>query len=394
MLPRSETTSTGWAAVFRGLILRPIVSAGPMLLLAGVLVGPAGLSLLSTELLDDIAPLLVFALGWLGFLLGFQLPLKVVFLIPGRSWLAGGGQALATTLVTGAFLTVVAAAGWLVHLNEETAIGIALCAGVSSPVALSILRRDSDNPRSMMWLELMASIDNVAIILFTMVVMGLYHTVGADAAVAEQLSWVVAPVGLGLIVGLIIESFFRSQASKDELLLLGLGSITFAAGIAAYLQLSPLVVCFFAGMLVRNVPNHRIRLLEEVLYQLERPMYFLLLFILGIAAPAAPGAGLVTVAIVVAVVRAAMKILGGEVIRRSVAGADSRKGTRWSAGVGLLMQGGLAAALAVDAALRLPPEQGQVLVFVVVTCVLLSDLVALPLVGWSQSTGALTRRTT
>ena len=64
-------------------------------------------------------------------------------------------------------------------------------------------------------------------------------------------------------------------------MLLLLGSVAFAAGMAATLRLSPVVVCFFVGLLLANFPGDYKERVTETLTRLERPIYLLFLLVVG-----------------------------------------------------------------------------------------------------------------
>jgi len=60
-----------------------------------------------------------------------------------------------------------------------------------------------------------------------------------------------------------------------------LGGITFAAGIAGYLHISPVVVCFIAGITYANIPGFNDVLMEFILRHAERPVYLMMLILAG-----------------------------------------------------------------------------------------------------------------
>jgi hypothetical protein len=62
---------------------------------------------------------------------------------------------------------------------------------------------------------------------------------------------------------------------------LTLGSVAFSSGLAGYLHLSSVVVCFVAGVLLANFPGAQKARFRGVLDLLERPIHLVLLVILG-----------------------------------------------------------------------------------------------------------------
>jgi hypothetical protein len=73
----------------------------------------------------------------------------------------------------------------------------------------------------------------------------------------------------------------RVPVSNAEFLAVVIGSVAFASGLAGYLQLSPIVVCFLAGVLVTNFPNEQRESLMRILNHLERPVQLLFLIVAG-----------------------------------------------------------------------------------------------------------------
>src|SRR5438309_7404575 len=90
-------------------------------------------------------------------------------------------------------------------------------------------------------------------------------------------AWILISLGLGVAVGTLIFAMIRIPASDPEFLAIVLGGIAFASGLAGYLQLSPIVVCFIAGALVTNFPNDQRGSVFRILTHLERPVQLLFL---------------------------------------------------------------------------------------------------------------------
>jgi hypothetical protein len=93
---------------------------------------------------------------------------------------------------------------------------------------------------------------------------------------------VLLALGLGTAVGFIAYAVLaRAKNADAEAMVLLLGSVAFASGLAGYLRLSPLVVCFLAGLIVANLPGGRQRTTLAVLERVERPIYLLFLVVAG-----------------------------------------------------------------------------------------------------------------
>ena len=72
----------------------------------------------------------------------------------------------------------------------------------------------------------------------------------------------------------------RTDAGPEFTVLI-LGSVSFTAGMASFLRLSPLVVCFIVGLILVNLPGTSKERIREALEHMERPIYLLFLLIAG-----------------------------------------------------------------------------------------------------------------
>jgi hypothetical protein len=95
-------------------------------------------------------------------------------------------------------------------------------------------------------------------------------------------AWLLLAIGLGTTIGFVAYAVLaRAKNADAEAMVLLLGTVAFSAGIAGYLRLSPLVVCFLAGLIVANLPAGRQRTTLAVLERVERPIYLVFLVVAG-----------------------------------------------------------------------------------------------------------------
>jgi Kef-type K+ transport system membrane component KefB len=93
--------------------------------------------------------------------------------------------------------------------------------------------------------------------------------------------WVFVTFGMSMTLGLVVYALLKSTDSAAERTSLLLGSVCFTAGMAGAFELPPLVVCFLAGVLLRNLPGEEKDDLLVVFDRLERPIYLVFLLIVG-----------------------------------------------------------------------------------------------------------------
>jgi Kef-type K+ transport system membrane component KefB len=96
-----------------------------------------------------------------------------------------------------------------------------------------------------------------------------------------SLAWLFVTLGAGAALGVVSHTLLTTSRSDAESLVLLLGSISFAAGMAHYLRLSAISVCFLVGVVLANAPSKWKGGVESVTAKLERPIYFLFLLIAG-----------------------------------------------------------------------------------------------------------------
>jgi Kef-type K+ transport system membrane component KefB len=92
-----------------------------------------------------------------------------------------------------------------------------------------------------------------------------------------------------------------------------LGAIALSAGVAGFLKLSPLIVCFVAGLLLANLPGAWKDEVRQALWRLERPLYLIFLVIVGASWRLDQWEGWVVMALFV-VARAGSRFIGVRIL--------------------------------------------------------------------------------
>jgi Kef-type K+ transport system membrane component KefB len=83
------------------------------------------------------------------------------------------------------------------------------------------------------------------------------------------------------MVGAVIWGMLAQIKVGPEFTLLILGSVCFTAGMASFLRISPLCVCFIVGLILVNLPGGSKDQIRESLEHMERPIYLLFLLVAG-----------------------------------------------------------------------------------------------------------------
>jgi Kef-type K+ transport system membrane component KefB len=94
-------------------------------------------------------------------------------------------------------------------------------------------------------------------------------------------AWIFMTLGIGATLSTVLYVSLRREATPAEFMAIALGSVAFAAGMAAYLRLSPLVICFVSGAAIANLPSAHRDLFGRTLERLERPIFLVFLALAG-----------------------------------------------------------------------------------------------------------------
>jgi Kef-type K+ transport system membrane component KefB len=167
--------------------------------------------------------------------------------------------------------------------------------------------------------------------------------------------WFAAVLLLGVVLGVCFTLFVGREQSGSRIFVATVGTVTFGAGVGAELGVSPMFVNLVAGATVALTSRHRDNLRREV-KRLQHPISVLLLVLTG-ALWVAPEHRLLWLF-------PPVYLAGRWLARRSLPVIWTRLLTNIDStrvGVGLLGQGTLAVAVAVDYALQAPQHAGLVL---------------------------------
>lgn len=259
--------------------LTVLATSGFPFLLLGVFFRELGV--LTADVLRDLRPLFEFGLGWVGLTIGTQLDLRRFDRLP---------PSAAPVIALASLLPIVFAAiacsftlAWLGAVPGKGLIrdGLILmaCAAVSAPANLELLL--GRWKESMQLVLAVTRIDQLAALAILAVVAIMFRP---DRTVTlwhlPRSGWFLMTLGLGAVLGILVYILVRNARENERLALL-LGGVALSAGMAGYLALAVPVVCAIAGAVLTNFPMREREPILRTLRDVERPLYFLFLFILG-----------------------------------------------------------------------------------------------------------------
>jgi Kef-type K+ transport system membrane component KefB len=347
------------------------ITTGGEYLLIGVLVGPAfsgliglpDLTLITSEVLSDLAPLMALAIGWLGLLYGTQLNVRKALQNSEGRWDLRPFQ-LAAVESTFSFL-LVGAVSWaaLTHLGlpgtadlrqadvmlASAVLGVVASVGSTQVLAVVKDRFRASGPTTSLLDHAHRFEEPVSVAAFGLIFCVFNPSNPALTRDPVALEWLAFSVGIGAALGVLFRVFLGDETESDKVFLALVGIIVFASGVAYYLHLSPLLVNLVLGLVLVNVATPDIAEgIRDVLARTRRPMFLMLLIFAGLLwTPVLWHVWFCAAAYVA--VRLAGKRLGGQLASKLMG-----PGSRTDLGRGLLGHGDLAVAMALN--FRLVPE--------------------------------------
>jgi Kef-type K+ transport system membrane component KefB len=263
-------------------ITRMMTSGLPFVFL-GLLARAPGIEVLSDDVVTQLTPLLQFGLGWIGFHTGFQLDSRSANDVPRGS----ATTVIVLTVVPFVLLTLLCGLClWLLGLGDRPrglardAVMLGLAGALSAPSTERLAR--AATPRAAELVRTVGLLDDaVGVVAFACLAAWLRPTADASGWSLPEVGWVFVTFGMATVLGLVTYVALRGTDSSAEKASILLGAVCLTTGLAATFSLPPLVVCFLAGAILRNLPGDDKQQLEEGFARLERPIYHLFLLIVG-----------------------------------------------------------------------------------------------------------------
>ncbi len=304
-------------------------------LLLGVLAGEHVLGILPGTIVEQLHPVILVGIAWLGLLYGLQVDLKVVRLL--KPWHRRVGLLLP-------LLPAAAAGGVVLATGGGTALAVMMAgvAAVSSPRLLElVLRRRAPADRALVrLLRLVMAFSGIPALLLLAggAALGGGPAVGGGAAA-------VLAAAVGVLTGFMLGVLARGERDRVRLMILLLGTVAVAAGAGVAMGQSPLFPAALAGAVVVNRTAFPHRLLR-VAHEIEPPLYVALLVLIGAAwTPTRLHLGVLAA---LTLGRGVGWLAAGGLLRLVAGRHAVSLSRRWS-GLGWLPQGPLAVGLALAA---------------------------------------------
>lgn len=261
-----------------------VITAGFPLVALGLIASSSSIGILDGQVIGLLRPLLHFGLGWLGFIIGAQLDIRTLDRVPRGTAYLILVEALGPFAITGVACGAVMLAFGLSWDDPAVWRDVILLGAAAAMTAPRRFRGFANRS----WREgksvdiLLAQLDELAGVIGLLFITAYFRDESSYGTwQLPDTAWVFVSLGLGVAAGVLIFAMVRVPQSNAEFLAVVLGGIAFASGLAGFLKLSPIVVCFLAGVLVANFPNDQRESIFKILHHLERPVQLLFLIIAG-----------------------------------------------------------------------------------------------------------------
>lgn len=269
--------------VLERLGIRGVMTAGFPFVALGLIASQPSVGILTDDVIPQLRPVLQFGLGWLGFIIGAQLDIRVLDRVPrGTAYLSlveALGPFVLTTVGCGAVMV-----SFGLSLDDPAVWRDLILLGTAAAMTAPRRFRGFAN-RS--WREgrsadvLLGQLDEFVGVIGLLFLTAYFRGNDGSSWALPGTAWVFVSIGLGVTIGVLIFAMIRVPTSNAEFLAVVLGAVAFASGLAGYLRLSPIVICFLAGVLVTNFPNEQRASVFKILARLERPVHLVFLMLAG-----------------------------------------------------------------------------------------------------------------
>ena len=357
--------------------IKQFFDSGLAFVFLGLTIGPTGLRILDETVLEQLRPIVLISLGWIGFLFGVHLEGKRLARISTRLWLVILGESSLTLLLVLA-ATVFFFVPTFFHESFydqrwPAMLTMAVGAAGTAPGTVFLLTSRHGFPRPLdQVLRLVATLDDLPGLLVFGLLFAWWPTrpIGPLETAAGFL-WTLLYLPLGLLLGFLLKSTATLAHREQTHFLAVLGTIAFGAGLAARLQLSPLVLGTVAGAAFANTAGKK-ETIYELLARSEHPIFVLFMILVGCQWTFQSG-HLVGLTALYLAARLLGKLLGGAGGALVMAAPERRY---YLGGLGLLGQGGMAVAMAIDYARAYPSAISATIVTVLLLGVLGNEILA------------------
>ena len=222
-------------------------------LLAGILIGPYGLHLLSHQAITiGLKPIASFALAFVSFSIATHIDLEEIRKTNGRAFITG----VADVFVSSAAVTVI-----LYYVTGSLTLSLLLgvISGATAPATTLAVVKESraKGPLTQLLLPHVAINNLACVALFGFVFAGVKGLQTGESSLLDALFHIavfssLVSIAIGLATGVVLKSLFGRLDEESPVLPMMLVSLFFVSGLSTFFHVSPLLSAMTLGFLVHN----------------------------------------------------------------------------------------------------------------------------------------------
>jgi Kef-type K+ transport system membrane component KefB len=364
-------------------------------IVAGILLSPSVFGIIPVELVKEKFLIINdIALAVIAYSVGGSLKFSKLKLLGKNIFIINLCEALGAFFLT--FLLIAILSPYIVKLDKPLgsfvdvylpmALIIAAVSAATAPAAILAIVHEykAKGPLTTTLLAVVALDDGVAIILYAFsstLVRALTEAGGLSLyrVAAEPTITIIGSILIGTIIGFLLIVLALWVKKKEALLVVILGVTFLCSGIAGHLKLSPLLANMMVGFLIVNKAGHSDRLFQT-LENIEEPIFALFFTLAGAHFDLMVFKLVGLMALLIFVCRFSGKFIGTKLgAELSHAPAVIKK----YLGYGLLPTAGVTVGLIFMAQPLMRPELFEIMVNAVLGSVIISEIVAPPLVKFA-----------
>ncbi len=334
-------TGLGLGRVFEKIGIPQVVGY----IVVGVILGDSLTHIIPAKLLDSLAPLTYLALAFIGFMVGGELK-KSIFKKYGKQFFA----ILFSEGLLAMFLVAVLVFLWTKNLSLALLLG-ALCSATAPAATVDVLwEYRSHGPLTTTILAIVALDDGLALVLYgfayafsSALIAG--GPLNAQVMLVKPLVEIFGSLVLGGFVGFLLNFILRYVKLKDDKLVINIGAVLLASGLAIHFNLSLILTNMAVGLLLTNVHPDRNKPNFDIVKAFVPPIYIIFFIFVGarLQLGLLPKMGMIGLLYVLG--RSAGKWIGAYFGARF---SSSEKTVQKYLGFALFSQAGVAIGLALD----------------------------------------------
>lgn len=341
-------------------------------ILAGLIVGVSGLNIIDGDLIEKVSFLSDFALCIIAFNIGSELELSIIKSLGKSIFIIAFFEAICAFILVG---TVTYA------LTQDVAMALILGAvsSATAPAATVMVLKElnAKGPLTSSLLGVVAVDDAICLIIYAIAASIAKVFIDHDAITVQKVlilpvKEIALSIVVGAICGILLSYLIRISKRDSEMLPFIVGSLLLVDGIAAMLELSPLLTSMAMGIAVANLAVHKHKAFSSI--EAFSPPIVAAFFVLAgsrLNIAYLPQIGLVGVAYLL--FRIIGKLLGASF---GATIAKAPQNVKKYIGFGLLSQVGVAVGLAITVNREFPgTELGSMVVTILLATTIITEII-------------------